>query len=32
LTVSWVRWVRPVQGELKSGRKVNSVRMRAVGP
>ena len=31
-SVTWVRCERPVQGGLKSGRKVNSARMRAVGP
>jgi hypothetical protein len=28
LIVIWVRWARPVQGGMKSGRKVNRVRIR----
>ena len=31
-SVIWVQCERPVQGRLKSGRKVHSARMRAVGP
>src|SRR5215813_11412639 len=31
-SVIWVRYERPVQGGLKSARKVNSTRTHAVGP
>ena len=32
VSVSWVKCARPVHGGLKSGRHVNSARIRAVGP